>query len=365
MPTVTIPDYNGGSIVNLAAEVELRLTGSAAMPGLHEGLAAHIPDAETYVMVIFDGLGSSQLDHPRAATLAASAVASIDAPFPTTTTVAMATMATGLPPSQHGLIGYQLWIPEVGEVVNTIKWTTLWGAPVDVATVDLLPKPNLWERLRANGIEAITVQPAQFESTALSTALYRGCRFEGVTALDEQIEATVDLAATPRRLVFTYLASVDFAAHVHGQDTTGYANALGTADLLWSRLAARLPPGVCLVGTADHGHVDFPKARQVRIPKAAHRDRIFYGDGRAMFVRGDGASLAQHLPATWIPFEEAAGWWGPEPRHSAFEARRPDGVLLADDDSLLLHRFSDDRMIGNHGALTDAERRVPLLVRPA
>jgi hypothetical protein len=38
-------------------------------------------------------------------------------------------------------------------------------------------------------------------------------------------------------------------------------------------------------------------------------------------------------------------------------------VLIADDDTLLLHRHSDDRMIGNHGALTDAERLVPLLVR--
>ena len=82
-----------------------------------------------------------------------------------------------------------------------------------------------------------------------------------------------------------------------------------------------------------------------------------------MFVKGDGATLAESLPATWIPRNEMETWWGPEPRHASFDARAPDGVLIADDDTLLLHRHSDDRMIGNHGALTDAERLVPLLVR--
>ena len=116
------------------------------------------------------------------------------------------------------------------------------------------------------------------------------------------------------------------------------------------------------MGTADHGHIDFPKDRQFKIPKAEHADRIFYGDGRAMFVKGEGISLAEDLPATWIPVEEMIDWWGPGPRHHSFDGRAPDGVLIADDDVLLLHSRSDDRMTGNHGALTDAERLIPLLV---
>jgi len=55
-------------------------------------------------------------------------------------------------------------------------------------------------------------------------------------------------------------------------------------------------------------------------------------------------------------------WWGPGPLHPAFEERAPDGVLVADDDILLLHRHSDDRMTGAHGGLTDAERLIPLMV---
>ncbi len=58
-----------------------------------------------------------------------------------------------------------------------------------------------------------------------------------------------------------------------------------------------------------------------------------------------------------------SGWWGPEPVDRAFAGRLPDGALVADDGHMVLHRFSDQRLIGNHGGLTPAELRIPLLVR--
>lgn len=357
-----MPDYSGGSLVNLVAELERRLTGTAPSPRLHPPLADAIPDAETYVLFLFDGLGTNQLDHSAASSLRSSLRASIDAPFPATTTVSLATVATGLPPSQHGLLGYQLWLPEVDRVVNTIKWTTQWGEPVPYDTAPFLPSPNLWKRLSAAAAEPITVQPGDFAGSPLTSVLYRDCRVEPVFTTDEVIDATVQLAATPGRLIFSYLPHVDFAAHVGGQASSEYAAAVGTIDQVWDRVASRLPEGAAMVGTGDHGHIDFPKHRQIRIPNAEHADRVFYGDGRAMFVLGDGASLAAQLPATWYPLEAVADWWGPGPRHPAFAERAPDGVLVADDDALLLHRHSDDRMVGNHGALTDAERLIPLLV---
>lgn len=362
MPTIRVPDYAGGSLVNLVAELERRMLGASPSPGLHPDLSARIPEADTYVLVLFDGLGAAQLHHPAAEALADRLVASIDSTFPSTTTVSLATVATALPPSRHGLLGYQSWLPEVGGVVNTIKWTTLVGEPVAYDTADLLPAPNLWERLTAAGKEPITVQPGNFAGSPLSTALYRGCREEPVFGTGELIDATVALAQVPGRFIFTYLPHVDFAAHVYGQDDPRYASAVAEVAAAWDRLCRELPEAATLIGTADHGHVDFPPERQRRIPKHAHDGRVFYGDGRAMMVRGEGESLAPALPATWIPLEEVEHWWGPGPRHPSFPDRAPDGILLADDDTLLLHRFSDRRLIGNHGALTDEERLIPLLV---
>jgi len=363
MPTINVPDYGGGAIVNLVGELETRLGGEPPGPPLHAPLAARIPDAEGYVLAVFDGLGSGQIAEAGTDTFLAAHAADLDAPFPATTTVSLASIATGRPPSEHGLIGYQMYLPELEQVVNTIKWTTLWGDPVTYPTGSLLPGPNLWERLTATGIEVSTVQPANFDRSPLTKALYRGCRFEPALSARELAEATLRLAG-PRRLVLTYVPHVDFAAHVHGQKSDEYAEAIAIASGIWRSLAAALPPKVGLIGTADHGHIDFPKTSQVAIPRDLHAGRTFYGDGRAMFVRGDGATLAEDLPATWIDFESARSWWGPTSEHSEFAGRAPHGVLLADDDALLLHRFSDRRMVGNHGAMVPSEQRVPLLVRP-
>jgi len=56
---ITIPDYAGGSLVNLMAELEYRSTGSARSPRLQPELADNIPQAATYVLCLFDGLGAA------------------------------------------------------------------------------------------------------------------------------------------------------------------------------------------------------------------------------------------------------------------------------------------------------------------
>lgn len=359
---VTPPDYSGGSLVNLIAELETRLIGSAPSPRLHSEVSRAIPEGQTYVFVLFDGLGAGQLSHPDAARLAASSAATIDACFPTTTTVSMASVATGLPPSQHGLIAYQLWLPEVSEIVNTLKWTTLWGDRLDIDHERFLPTPSLAERLTAAGFESMTVQPGNFDGTPLSKVLYRGNRFEAAFSEEQIVNATLDLAAEPGRLVFAYVPHIDVAAHVWGQDSDDYAAALGFASDIWERISAQLPPGVVMVGTADHGHVDVAPENQIRIPDELHQGRVLYGDSRAMFVKGDGATLAEDLPAAWVEVDDLEGWWGPGPYHPGFEERLPDGVLFADPGHLLLHRYSDTRLIGSHGGITEAELKIPLLV---
>lgn len=359
-----IPDYAGGSLLNLVADLERRLRGVAESPGLRSDLASAIPDGETYVLVVLDGLGAGQLDHEAAEPLRRHLVATIDAPFPTTTTVSLATIATGRPPAQHGLIGYQLWLPELGHVVNTIKWTTLWGEPLDYDTEALLPGPNLWERLRHDGCEPITVQPAGFERSPLSRALYRGCRFEPVVGIDDWIEAVIGLAAEPGRLILAYLPHVDFAAHSYGQGSVQYRTALRAVGDAWDRVVRGLPPTASAVATADHGHIDFPESRRAEIPRRLQDGLILYGDPRVVQVKGDGARLAAELPATWAGIDEIRHWWGHGPAHPAFADRAPDGALVADDGWVLLHRHSDKRLIGNHGGLTDEERLVPLLVPP-
>lgn len=359
------PRFDGHSLVNLVAELERRLTGSSSFAGLDGTLAQAIPDKPTYVFMLFDGLGAAQLTHPAARDLARSSIGALDAMFPTTTTVSMSTIATGLPPSQHGVIGHHMWIPELAEVVNVLKWILPGGPPVEYPTETLLPSPNVWERLAAAGIEPITVQPGAFESSPLSRALYRGCRIEAVWTEEEMAKATIDLASRPGRFIFTYMPHVDVAAHLFGQASDQYANALRQITTIWERVAHHLPDHVGLVGTADHGHVDYLPTNKTLISRSDAQDLTFFGDPRTLYVRGPAESakrLEANLPATWIPGPDLQDWWGPEPPHQDFDDRFPTGALLANPGNLLLPTNMDRRLIGYHGGLEPDELAIPLLV---
>ncbi len=365
MQRIVVPDYSGGGLVNLVAELEYRLSGESASPRLTQEVRSSIPETETYVLVLFDGLGSHQLDHPAASDLEGSLVASIDAPFPYTTTVSLASVATGRPPSQHGILAYQLWMEEVGHVVNTIHMTTQWGEKLDLDYETILPEPNLWERLRARGVEPIAIQPGHFDRTPLTRTLYRGASFEPYWTEQEAVDLTVRAASESSRLVFLYIPHVDFAAHVAGQNSTEYADAMEIVNTVWRQLADRLPTSVGLLGTADHGHVDISEDHKIRLSDSAANDRILYGVERAMFVKGEGETLATEVPAEWVARSDLPELWGAGPMHDSFEARVPDGILFADHGHAVFHKHSNDRLVGYHGGLMPEEREIPLLVRPA
>ena len=124
------PSYDGSGLVNLVAEIEARLTGRAPSPRLSDGLAGAIPEGETYVLVLFDGLGVAQMDHSEGATFRSALAGTLEAPFPTTTSVSLATVSTGLPPSQSGQVAHLHWLPDLQLVVNSLKWLKITGEPV-------------------------------------------------------------------------------------------------------------------------------------------------------------------------------------------------------------------------------------------
>ena len=368
------PDYAGGSLVNLAAELERRLAGSSPSPGLHDRLAGRIPEAGAYILFMIDGLGVHQLDHPAAAGLADSLQGVLDAPFPTTTTVSLASVATGLPPGRHGLIGHFVLLAGHPVPVNSLRWTDAAGRKMDRRAAGFLPSPNLWERLRTAGVEPVSVQSAVYADTPLTKALYQGCRFEGVAALDHFATAAAELAGAPGRLVFAYYPAVDMAAHMHGTNSPEYTEALAAAASLWEGIAARLPSGAVMVGAADHGVISAPGSGKHRIHRRDAPGLAMYGDPRALYVRGPAEQieqLAAGLPAAWHPRGRLERLWGsPEdgggdrmPIGPPAPVEKPDGALLAHDGCVLLPGHMDKRMVGYHGGLTPEELEIPLLVK--
>ena len=361
-----VPSYAGNNLVNLVAELERRLTGHSPTRGLRSDLAGLIPAARNYLLVVFDGLGSAQLSHPNASALRAAHRASLEAPFPTTTTVSLSSICSGLTPLQHGVIGYRQWFPDLGKVVSLLRWTDLSGRHVQYDTGSFLPAPNLWERLGDRQARGIIVQPSAFFDTPLTRMLYRGAEMRGYLSPFE-VDPAYLVAPSKPTLAMVYHHQVDVAAHEEGQLSQKYGQAIDEAGRLWERLARRLPPDTVLVGTSDHGHSDIPPEGKLLLSESATKDMRWWGDSRALMLSGPAdriEELAEQTGSQIVGSRPLRKWLGRGRPHPDLESRMPDAVLLAPDGSGLFPKGMDSRKTGHHGGVTPAEARIPLLVSP-
>src|SRR5690606_40838919 len=96
------------------------------------------------VLLVLDGLGWEQLQQRRALapTLASMVGGPITTVVPSTTATALTSLTTGLPPGEHGVVGYRMAVH--GEVLNVLRWATATGdARQSIPPSKLQPTPPL------------------------------------------------------------------------------------------------------------------------------------------------------------------------------------------------------------------------------
>jgi hypothetical protein len=339
---------------------------------------------------MIDGLGHVQLqEHAEAAPLlarAASAREPLTVGFPATTATSLASLTTGVPPGQHGLMGYTVGIQGHDRPMNLLLWE-LYGHGPDAPLVDEFPPerfqlaPTLFERVPGAGsgpggagVALTAIGPAAHAQSALTRAILSGARYEGADSLDELVPA-VTAALSLRGLAYAYHPALDFHGHVSGPGSDAWCDGLAAIDRAVDALVERLPPGGALVVTGDHGMVSLVGDQKVDMadePELAAGVRFLAGEARARHVAAV-PGAARDVLAIWgevlgdrmsvLSRDDAigAGWFGPVVLPEA-RKRIGDVVAAAHDAVGIVQREVDPlqaSLSGHHGSLTDAERLVP------
>ena len=369
------PGYGRSSV----AEV---LTSSAAVlgvPGFTNSL--NLPAAKRVCVVMVDGLGWSLLKQrgghaPFLRSFLPSARV-LTAAFPTTTAASLASLGTGLPPGEHGMVGYDVLDPEQDKVVNMLG---NWDAGVDPQRWQ--PHPTVLERV-AEHLPVASVSLPRFADSAMTRAALRGGTFIGATGVHARVSAAVEaLSASPQMLMYLYWNELDKAGHKHGAQSAQWGYQLEELDSALKLLAARLPADTLLLLTADHGMVDIAPEHRYDFsedPSLIAGVRHTAGEPRMVHlylepgagVRDRDALVAAWQGAygakVWVATREqavAAGWFGPVVAPAVLP-RIGDVLVLAREPIALydLRRMKSSSLevVGQHGSLTRAEREVPLL----
>jgi hypothetical protein len=369
MTAPVLPNYGEGSLADLASSL-LAALGVRGAPN-----HLRLPRARRVCLLVVDGLGWELLrDHPAAAPFLselAMAGRPLTAGFPATTVTSLASLGTGLPPGQHGMLGYQVAVPGRGMLLNGLRWNK------EIDPADWQPKPTVYERATAAGVACFRVASARLQKTGLSAAAMRGNGYRPADSLGGlAAQAAAALRDLDRGLVTVYHADLDGTGHAFGCRSDAWRYQLGHVEKLAEQLAGAVPEETDFYVTADHGMVDVSPEDRVdadTVPGMRDGVALLGGEGRARHVYTVPGAADDVLAAwreilgerAWVVARDeaiAAGWFGPV--DPGLAERIGDVVAAPAGQCAVVATVTEpleSALIGMHGSLTAADQLVPLL----
>jgi len=366
-----------GSICDVLPTAAALLSVDGAVDAL--GVTARVGDVRRVVVVLVDGMGWHLLpelaaDAPLLASALAGGAGQLDelaCTFPSTTPTSLASLATGVAPGRHGILGFTVKLPETDRVLNHISWRD------DPPASQWQPVPTWFERLRWAGVGARAELPAAFLGSGLTEAAYRGAQFLAATNDDDYAQLVVDQLRAAPGLVYAYTAALDTAAHLFGVGSTEWHAAGAYVDALLTRMVEALPPDAALLITADHGGLNVPESQRIDLDADSRLSagvRVVAGDPRVRYLHTE-PGAASDVIAAWS--ELLAGRAEVRSRDDAVAAglfgsvlpdhlpRIGDVVVSCLGDTAVLASTHEPpevaQLVGFHGAGDPVEMAIPLI----
>jgi hypothetical protein len=358
----TLPTYERACITNVVPALLHTWDGPT------DWVPAEALDAERVVLLVVDGLGWNQLRaRPHLTpTLTAMEGGPITTVAPSTTATALTSISSGLPPGEHGVMGYRIAVGT--EVLNVLRWT------VDGrdARVDI-PPSSVQPEVPFAGHRPPVLTRAEFAGSGFTLAHLDSVRFTGYRTLGTLTAELVRLTRAGEPFAYAYYEGLDKVSHEYGLHAQ-YDEELRWIDHLVATLLSELPPDTALVVTADHGQVE-TRDNVLELPSdVLTHVAMQSGEGRFRWLHaraGRASALAESADAllgerAWVRARDQVvdeGWYGPKVTDAA--ASRLGDVAVAAKGTVAFHDPKDTGpyvLIGRHGSLTEDEMLVPLLV---
>ena len=351
------PNYGEGSI----ADIVPALLGGRPAPWMPNCVTG----ARAVVLLVLDGFGWRAIDGARSRLpeLGALEGGPITTVVPSTTAAALTSIASGLTPSRHGMIGYRMLVG--GQVLDVLRWKVTEGKAPEPGSVTLVDRAFC-------GRDVPTVVRSEFSRSGFTESHMRGVRFVGWRTTATLVTHVSRLIDAGEPFVYAYYDGVDKVAHEYGITDGFFPAETVSADRLVGDLLDALPDDVALVITADHGQVQFEQ--WVTMEPVSQHVRAYAGDARLRYVYARGGRESDLLKAATEAFGEVAwvfgrdqlideGWLGPEPPPGDVMTRIGDVTLAAKGNVAFVDPTHprETRLKAGHGSLSPDEMLVPLL----
>lgn len=267
------PIYADYSFANIANTVEHLLTGAPRAPLLPaDCFGGRYPGPRKVVTFFIDAFGwafwKAHGDRFRTTRriIAEGTLTPISALFPSTTAASVSTLNLGVPPSEHALYEWNIYIPAYGETIQSLAFSPLGRRYGQDACLQRGYDPGrmlevhetVHQRLAQAGVRSIQFSGRSYAGSAYNTVASAGAEVIKHGTLAEalvQLKAALEQNHDKVWLGF-YWASLDTIAHIYGPGTPFHAAEIAS---FWSTFDAVFrdvdSPETLYLFFADHGQV--------------------------------------------------------------------------------------------------------------
>jgi hypothetical protein len=310
---------------------------------------------------------------------------------PSTTSTVLTTLWTGRSPSEHGILGYELFLREYGLIANMITHSPasfegrsglLYQAGFQPERA--LPVPTLGAHLSEAGVESFALLSSNILNSGLSRMHYPSVDSYGFrTQTDLWIQARhlAEMKLSKPRLIWIYYGSVDTYSHLYGPDSeqaeVEFTTLLNTMFRIFlSRYQSDTRRKTLLMILSDHGQLYTPKNPNFELsnhPTLINRLHMLpTGENRLAYLYprpGQTEAVQEYITRIWPGMFQVLsssyalenGLFGPgEPTNEA-RSRIGDHLVVSQEDAYLWWSSKPNPLLGRHGGLSEEEMVVPLL----
>ena len=387
MKDFTMPDYNGGSIVNLMSSIAKSFGTKTNYPLLKILPLEKLKDKRNVALLVIDGMGYEYLKKKEKMTILNDhIVGSMTSVFLPTTASAIATFLTGVAPQQHAFTGWYMLLKEIGVVSAILPFSPrVGGLPFSahgVEICDVLDQKAFTSKIKAKNFSINHKNIAYSDFSREMSKNSKILPYETLNGFFMQIKKAIK-SSNSKKYIYAYWPELDSLNHKHGVEHKKSEKHFKEIDKkLRSFIKSLKGTNTLLIITADHGFVNTPIERIIKLedhPKMKECLTLpLCGEGRVAYcyIHPEKAKqfenyVKNNLGKYCLIFKSQElinkNYFGLKKPNPKLFDRVGDYVLIFKENYILKDKIKKDKKkkkpdIGHHGGVSKEEMIVPLIL---
>jgi predicted AlkP superfamily pyrophosphatase or phosphodiesterase len=392
-----LPDYGGKSLYKVPGTVAELLGADVDRESLGRD-----KEYENVVLVLLDGFGfkhwrENAEDHNFLSNLKRNGdTECLTTCYPSETAAAITTVNTGLNPSSHGLIGWNMYFEDFDASIKTLPFRTQDGEdPSEVYGEDfdkgvLFDGEPIYHLLSEKGVDSHVLVPeniAESSDKDDKSTMFRAAEkigYDNLSDLSVNIRKSLE-EAEGKNYFYIYIPLIDKVSHFEGSQSEEYQAQLSQIshmlqELVVEQLDEEKMKDTLLALTADHGFIDIEPEENIDILKYDKVEKnLKEVNGEKLMPVGSPRNVHLHLKEgktqevkQFLEEElEAHIWTGKEAieedlfgkeYRKDFEKRIGDLIVCGKNQAIWHSNEPEEIEIkGYHGGLSKQEMQIPFI----